>query len=206
VAFSGFPQDAFDFFEAVAADTSWDTVRAHAELHERAVRAPMAALTEAIAPEHGPAKVYNLHRSPELWTTQYAYVSLADTIVLGVSLSLDGLAVEGGWLYSSPEQVERFRKAVDAPVGAELDEILADLRSGGFETLGVTLRSGPRGYPAEHPRAVLLKHRSLVARRELGRGRWLHSAEAADRVRVEWRRLLPLTEWLVAHVGPRDGR
>ena len=206
MSFTGFPAESFEFFAAVAEDTSWETVQARSELHESAVRAPMGALARELEAEFGPAKVYNLHRSPDLWTTQYAYVSPVDTIALGVSLSLDGLAVEGGWLRSSTRQVERFRQAVAAPAGASLAHVVSDLRAAAYELLGVTLRSVPRGYPADHPRADLLRHRSLVAVRELGRGSWLHSRDAADRVREEWRRLRPLTDWLAEHVGPRDVR
>lgn len=206
MTFRGFPEEAFEFFAAVAEDTSWETVTARRELHERAVRTPMAELTEALEDEFGPAKVYNLHRSPDLWTTQYAYVSAVDTIALGVSLALDGLAVEGGWLRSSTDQVERFRRAVEAPPGAGLAHVVAELRRASYDVLGVTLRSVPRGYPADHPRAALLRHRSLVAVRELGRGAWLHGPEAVDRVRTEWRRLRPLAAWLEEHVGPRDRR
>jgi len=204
VGFTGFPDEAFEFFAAVAEDTSWETVQARRELHERSVHAPMKVLTSELEAEFGPAKVYSLHRSPDLWTTQYAYVSAVDTIALGVSLSLDGLAVEGGWFRSSTDQVERFRRAVANASGARLADVVETLT--GYDLLGVALRSAPRGYPADHPRAELLRHRSLVAVRELGRGEWVHTAEATDRVRAEWRRLRPLTDWFAEHVGPRDVR
>jgi uncharacterized protein (DUF2461 family) len=206
VSFTGFPEEAFAFFAAVAEDTSWETVHALRELHERAVRAPMEALTEELEAEFGPAKVYNLHRSPDLWTTQYAYAGTVDTIALGVSLSLEGLAVEGGWLRSSGDQVERFRRAAASTAGTRLADVVGELTAAGYDLLGVTLRTVPRGFPADHPRADLLRYRSLVAERELGRGAWLHSAEAAEGVRAEWRRLRPLADWLAEHVGPRDVR
>jgi uncharacterized protein (DUF2461 family) len=206
VSFTGFPEQAFEFFAAVAEDTSWETVEARRELHEHAVRAPMEALTDELRGEFGPAKVYNLHRSRELWTTQYAYVSETDTIALGVSLSLHGLAVEGGWLRSSADQVERFRAAVAGTAGSVLADVVDELRDAGYGLFGVTLRSTPRGCPAGHPRAGLLRYRSLLAVRELGRPPWLHRHEAVERVRAEWRRLRPLTTWLAEHVGPREGR
>ena len=206
MSFAGFPDEAFEFFSAVAQDTSWETVQARRDVHERSVRAPMAALTDELRAEFGPAKVYDLHRSPDLWTAQYAYVSAVDTFALGVSLSLEGLAVEGGWLRSSTDQVERFRRAVASPAGATLADIVDGLEACGYELLGVTLRSVPRGYPAGHPRSDLLRRRSLVALHELGREPWLGSSEAAERVRAEWRRLRPLVDWLAEHVGPREPR
>src|SRR5262249_7580916 len=142
----------------------------------------------------------------DLWLAQYAYVSVTDTIALGVSLSLEGLAVEGGWLRSSADQVERYRRAVAGSAGAVLQATGEDLRAGGLALFGIELRTTPPGYARDHRRARLLRRRSLVAARELGRGSWLESAEALDRVRAEWRRLQPLTAWLATHVGPRQCR
>jgi uncharacterized protein (DUF2461 family) len=205
MSFGGYPEEALAFFEAVMADTSWEAVSRRRDLHARAVRGPTVALCEELEEEFGPAKVFNLHRSPDLWTHQSAYVSVADTIAYGLSLSLDGLSVEGGWLYSSSDQVERFRAAVyrDGP-GEDLRRIVVGL--GELELIGDTLKTAPRGYETDHPRIDLLRHRSLVATRELGRGPWLHTPEAAERVRDGWRALRPLVEWFSANVGPRSAR
>ena len=191
--FEGFPDEHREFFAAVAGDTTWYVVQARAEQHERAIRGPMERLVEELEPEFGRAKVYNLHRSPRYWVEHWAYVARVDTIAYGVSLSADGLWVEGGWLLGSPDQVERYRAALD--VG--LEEIIAGLRSQGYELLGVKLRRAP---------SELLAYRSLVAGRRLGSGAWLGTREPVERVREEWRRLRPLVEWLAEHVGPRSRR
>jgi uncharacterized protein (DUF2461 family) len=55
----------------------------------------------------------------------------------------------------------------------------------------------PRGYPADHPRVALLKHRSLIAARELG-------SDAVPDVEPAYRaceRLRPLLEWLARHTA-----
>jgi hypothetical protein len=153
----------------------------------------MCELADELAAEFGPAKVYNLHRSPSLWVEQWAYVEVADTIAYGVSLSLEGLWVEGGWLRSSPDQVARYRRAVDP----ELETIVAELRSGGFELLGQRLKRAE---------SELLAYRSLVAGRSLGAGPWLATREPVECVRAEWRSLRPLVAWLAEHVGPRTKR
>jgi uncharacterized protein (DUF2461 family) len=188
--FEGFPDEHREFFAAVAEDTRWDVVQSRAAQHERAIRGPMQGLAEELEPEFGRAKVYNLHRSPRYWVEQWAYVERVDTIAYGVSLSADGLWVEGGWLLSSPDQVPRYRDAVDA----HLEEIATDLRSHGYELLGVRLKRAP---------SELLAYRSLVAGRQLGSGTWLQTREPVQRVRDEWRRLRPLVDWLTEHVGPR---
>jgi hypothetical protein len=184
------PAEHRDFFAEVARDTTWQVVQSRAAQHERAIRAPMQALVEELEQEFGRAKVYNLHRSPRYWVEQWAYVERIDTVAYGVSLSADGLWVEGGWLLSSPTQVGRYRDAVDA----RLEEIVTGLREHGYELLGVRLKRAP---------SELLAYRSLVAGRQLGSGTWLHTREPVGRVREEWRRLRPLVEWLAAQVGPR---
>jgi uncharacterized protein (DUF2461 family) len=191
--FAGFPPEHRRFFAAVEHDTSWETVERLAEQHGRAVYTPMRLLVEELAPEFGPPKVYRLHRAPRYWVEQWAYVARADTIAFGVSLSLEGLWVEGGWLRSSPDQVARYRASADARLGAIVDE----LRAHGYELLGEKLKRAE---------SELLAYRSLVAGRSLGAGAWLETRAPLERVRDEWRRLRPLVEWLVEHVGPRRSR
>jgi uncharacterized protein (DUF2461 family) len=189
--FDGFPEEQRAFFAAVAQDTTWETVRARADQHTRAIYGPMCQLVEELEGEFGPAKVYRLHRSPRYWVEQWAYAPVVDTIAFGVSLSLDGLWVEGGWLRSSPDQVNRYRRAVDR----QLEATVGELRGHGFELLGDRLKRAE---------TELLGFRSLVAGRSLGTGSWLATREPVGRVVVEWRRLQPLVAWLAEHVGPRD--
>ena len=189
--FDGFPDEQRVFFAAVAQDTTWETVSEHVELHRRAIYLPMSLLVEELADEFGPAKVYRLHRSPRYWVEQWAYAPVVDTIAFGVSLSLDGLWVEGGWLRSSPDQIARYRRAVDPRLEATVGELCAD----GFELLGDRLKRAE---------TELLGYRSLVAGRSLGSGSWLSTREPVEQVRVEWRRLRPLVFWLEEHVGPRE--
>jgi uncharacterized protein (DUF2461 family) len=189
--FDGFPDEQRTFFAAVARDTTWETVSARVELHHHAIYRPMSLLVEELEDEFGSAKVYRLHRSPRYWVEQWAYAPVVDTIAFGVSLSLDGLWVEGGWLRSSPDQVARYRRAVDP----HLEATVGELRAEGFELLGARLKRAE---------TELLGYRSLVAGRSLGSGSWLSTREPVERVRVEWRRLRPLVVWLAEHVGPRD--
>lgn len=188
--FDGFPQEHRAFFATVASDTSWETVAAHAEQHRRSIYTPMCLLADELSAEFGPAKVYGLHRSPRYWVEQWAYLEVVDTIAFGVCLSLEGLWVEGGWLRSSPEQVARYRHAVDPQV----ETIVVKLRSCGFELLGERLKRTD---------SELLAYRSLIAGRSLGAGSWLATRKALERVRTEWRQLRPFVSWLAENVGPR---
>jgi hypothetical protein len=84
--------------------------------------------------------------------------------------------VEGGWLRSSPDQVARYRRAVDS----QLEQIVAELQPSGYDLLGERLKRAD---------SALLSYRSLVAGRSLGTGAWLATSEPVERVRAEWRSL-----------------
>lgn len=56
--FTGFPEAALDLYDALAMDNSRSFFQAHLEVYDTAVLAPMRALTEGLAEELGPAKIY----------------------------------------------------------------------------------------------------------------------------------------------------
>jgi uncharacterized protein (DUF2461 family) len=66
------------------------------------------------------------------------------------------------------------------------------------------LKTAPRGYPKDHPRIELLRHKGLITWREWPAGAWLGTAKAKDRVVEFLRTSAPLHAWLDAHVGPSE--
>jgi uncharacterized protein (DUF2461 family) len=104
----------------------------------------------------------------------------------------------------APDQLERYRAAVsDDAAGGELETIVADAKRAGVEAMAhETLKSAPRGYPKNHPRIELLRHKGLVAWKQWAPGPWLGTRRAKDRVVDFLERSRPLSEWLGRHVGP----
>jgi len=90
-----------------------------------------------------------------------------------------------------------FRAAVAADEsGLTLSNLLSSLAADGHEILGDVMKRVPRGYAADHPRADLLKHRSLIAARDL-------EPDAVGDVEPVYRacqRLRPLLDWFCEHV------
>lgn len=109
-----------------------------------------------------------------------------------------------------PDQLARYRAAVaDERSGSELTGLVAELRAAGC-IVGAVVASGmsgpelarvPRGYPKDHPREALLRHKSLMAARAWERPAWLHSVRAGTEVVVLWRAAAPLRDWLARNVG-----
>jgi uncharacterized protein (TIGR02453 family) len=208
MGFTGIPDEAFLFYEGLEADNSKTYFTRNKQLYENAVRAPMQALADELAEEFGEAKLFRPYRdvrysrdkSPYK-THQGAFVSLAHGIGYYVEVNADGLFAAGGVYSTAPDQVARFRAAVDEDLtGKALEDIVEALDAAGYERAGERLKTRPRGIPEDHPRLDLLRHKSLYAGRRWEPEPWVHTAEVADRVRACWRDVAPLVGWLCDHV------
>ena len=212
--FSGIPIAALDFYEDLEADNSKAFWNAHRQVYEESVRAPLEALAEALSGEFGSAKLFRPYRDVRFSKDKTPYKTAAAAVVqapggagmLYVQLSAEGLRAAGGIYHAESDQVERLRRAVaDDVTHAELDRALGGLRRGGYQVDGHRLTRTPRGYPADHPRADLLRHKSLYAGRFWEPALWLHERTALTRIRTAWRAFGPLNTWLAGHVGASAG-
>ncbi|HEX8079390.1 MAG TPA: DUF2461 family protein [Jatrophihabitans sp.] len=132
------------------------------------------------------------------WQNQCAIVRVGRNIEIGFRFNLDGLRVQAAWWYADPEQIARYRSAVaEQSSGGHLQELLCSLTAQGYEVLGDTLRRVPRGIRPDHPRADLLRHRSLIAARELEAD---VSLVDVDPVHRSCEQLRPLLDWLRKNV------
>jgi uncharacterized protein (TIGR02453 family) len=118
-------------------------------------------------------------------------------------LSLDGLLVAAGLYHPAPDQLERFRAAIDDGRKArDFDRGLARARRGGLVPAEPELKRAPRGYPSDHPRVEHLRRRQLTVSRRDPLEPWLHEPACAERVRSELLSARPLVKWLAETVGP----
>ena len=211
MSFTGFPDEGLVFYEGLEADNSrtyWTEHRADWDAH---VRAPMQALVDELAPEFGTPKLFRPYRDVRFSSDKTPYKTHQGAVLhpdgrgagsVYVQVSADGLRISGGCWRLQPDQVERYRRAVDDDVqGPRLAAVVADLRARDFSIDGDRLVRSPRGYPADHPRIELLRHRSLHGSREWAPADWLHQRSALDRVRDSWRQLTELNVWLADNVG-----
>lgn len=209
--FDGIPVAALDFYEDLEADNSKVFWTAHKHVYDDAVRRPLELLAAELDAEFGPAKLFRPYRDVRFAKDKTPYktqqgVWFADSS-LYVAVSAAGLFLAGGYWDTASDQVQRLRRAVDDDVvGGELDRILTRTRRAGFEVGGQRITRVPLGFAKDHPRAELLRHKSLTAHRELGCPSWLGTARARPEIVRSLRRLVPLSEWLATHVGPSNDR
>ncbi|MBN6053361.1 DUF2461 domain-containing protein [Nonomuraea sp. RK-328] len=208
MGFTGFPDEAFVFYEGLEADNTKTYFTRHRHLYDEAVRAPMLALTEELAAEFGQAHLFRPHRDVRFAkdkspykTHQGAFVDRMPGIGLYVQIGADGLFTAGGCYTQAPDQIARYRAAVAEDLSGEpLEAVVAELRAAGYEQGGDRLKTRPRDYPPDHPRIDLLRHRSLHAGRRWPPEPWIHTKEVVERVRATWRAYAPLVDWMATHV------
>ena len=117
-----------------------------------------------------------------------------------VRIGPDGVGVYAG-IHVFPKPVlAAYRDAVvDDQLGPELEAAIAAVKGAGAYTVGGEhYKSSPRGYPADHPRADLLRYNGL----------WAHTTDPADAAVIatpelvevcleHCRNMAPLHRWLV---------
>ena len=208
-SFTGIPAEAFDFYDALAADNSRTWWQAHKDEYERSVRAPLEQLLAELEPEFGKGHLFRPYRDTRfskdktpIKDHQGAFVGLEDAVGYYVQVSASGLMVAGGWYAPQGDQIPRFRAAVEAGHAPSVRSMINKVERQGWEIDGRPLKTRPRGVDPDHPDLDLLRFRSLTAARTYGVEPWMGSRKALTTIRSAWRQLRPLTEWLADTVGP----
>ncbi|MCG7580741.1 MULTISPECIES: DUF2461 domain-containing protein [Mycolicibacterium] len=205
MAFRGWPIEAVEFYEGLEADNSKVYWQEHKAVYERQVKAPMEELLAELADEFGEGRLFRPYRDVRFSADKTPYkTTCAATLGSGyVAFSADGLSVGSGLYMPEPAALTRFRAAVDADdTGAELAAIVADLHRAGYQTMAhEVLKTAPRGFPKDHPRIELLRHKGIAMMKSWPVGAWLGTRKAKDRVVTALRAAAPLNEWLNRHVG-----
>ena len=207
MTFAGFPTAALDFYDDLEVDNTKSFWEAHKAVYLESVRAPMVALTDALALEFGDAKVFRPYRDVRFAkdktpykTHQGAFVGVGPATGWYVEVAAPGIRVGGGIYHAGGDQLAALREAMAEEKTAKvLQRILRDLERGGFEVAGERLKTAPRGYAKDHPRIELLRMKTVLGMRSYGFEPFVHTADLLDRVRDDWRRLRPLVEWVSAH-------
>jgi uncharacterized protein (TIGR02453 family) len=210
--FAGWPKPALQFFHGLKRDNSKAFFEANRQVYEAQVRQPMEALLAEIERDLGPdveVKIFRLNRDLRFSQDKRpykehlgAYLSSARAGGLYLQVSDDGLYLAIGSHEMAPDQLTRYRDAVAGKDGEKLARIVTALVKDGYQVTEPSFKRVPAGYPADHPRANLLRCKGLMAGRTWKPGPWLHTVEAKERVRQAIKDSKSLTSWLDTQVGP----
>jgi uncharacterized protein (TIGR02453 family) len=218
--FTGMPDEGLAFLEDLEERNTKDFFDANKAVFRDQVQAPFAALVEAAAarlrrsvPGIGQPKVFRIYRDLRFSKDKTPYKTSMSASVPSrppaedgrpgvdtgfyVNVGPAGLYVASGLYHPGRPELERVRAAIaDPDTGPELEAILGRAAAKGLEPYLDPLQRAPRSYPADHPRAGLLKARSLVLNRQHGRAPWLQTAELLDHLVADWKAMIPFNRWL----------
>jgi uncharacterized protein (TIGR02453 family) len=186
--FDGFADPDATFFRKLARNQNREWFQAHKGEYEDGYVAPMTALLEEVRPRIAPffdrydvggPKIFRIYRDVRFSKDKTPY----KTHIGGYLPLVSGTKASGRWelpvpLYVqlgaetfvgagsymlAPEQISHLRSAIDdAQRGVALVKLCDKLAKAGYAISGEALKTVPRGYDPEHPRAEWLKRKSLT--------------------------------------------
>ena len=218
--FAGMPDEGLAFLEDLEEHNTKEFFDPRKRLFTEQVQAPFAVLVEAAAarlrgtvPGLGKPKVFRIYRDLRFSKDKTPYKTSMSASVPSrsreegdgpgvdtgfyVNVGPAGLYAASGLYHPGRPELERVRAAIADPgSGEELEAILRKAAAKGLEPYLDPLQRMPKPWPADHPRAHLLKGRSLVLNRQHERARWLQTAELLDRLVADWKAMVPFNGWL----------
>ena len=202
------PPEALEFLRELEDNNDREWFRRERHRYERYLAAPARELTDQLR-DLGAPRFFRPYNNLRFRPGPPIKEHLAFGIGFGaaggyyVDLSLDGLLVGAGLFHPAPDQLERYRTALDNDgKGRAFERGLAGAARAGLEPLEPDLKRAPRGYPADHPRVEHLRRKRLVVAQRHPLGPWLHEGSCDERVRSQLRSARPLVKWLAEIVGP----
>jgi uncharacterized protein (TIGR02453 family) len=210
-AFTGWPKATMTFLADLEANNDRDWFKANRTRYDELCAAPALALGEDLS-DLGAPKLFRpwndtrFRPGPPIKEHIGLAVGYEGAGGWYVQLGLDGLLVAAGLYAPKPDQVARLRAAIDdGRKAAALTRALAVARAGGLSLNEPDLLRVPRGFDADHPRAELLRRRSLTVSRTMTPAAWMHGPKAYDRIREPLDAAAPMVKWLRRHVGAPQG-
>lgn len=214
--FEGFGDQALSFWPKLQANNNKAFFNSHRSVYDDHIREPLERLLAEVDEEFGDGKVFRPNRDVRFSHDKSPYklagaASIGDnaesSAVYYVQISAQGLFVASGIYMMTRDQLQRFYTAIDdEPAGKKLESLVRKTRSDGLEVGGSELKTGPRGYPKDHPRIELLRHKSLTVSQTFGPDQgWIFTRAALDRIVALWRDAAPINAWLATRVGHPNG-
>lgn len=211
MAFTGWPAEALTFYQQLENDNTKTFWQANKPTYDHSVREPMELLMAELDAEqgYGASKIFRPNRDIRFSADKTPY----KTTISGwwehgpyLEFSAGGLSLGRGYHMMAKDQLSSYRAAVDdETAGAQLETIRAALLASRIEVTSFDmLKTAPRGYPKDHPRIELLRHKGIVAMRRWDPAKWLHTSAVKKRIIDFTEQTQPLVDWLDGNVGPSE--
>jgi len=216
--FPGFPPAAQTFLADLAANNDRDWFNAHKATYETAIKAPAQVLLAHLEPElaalaGGPVsgKIFRIHRDVRFSKDKRPYNAhlhiafpaahgrSSDVVACGYFFGLEqekAILGAGGFDFAGPVLDAYRAAAADPKKGAALQAILDKLTKSGFRIEGAELKRVPAPYPADHPRADLIRRKGLHVWRDIDDPAVITGPGLFGAMKMTFTTLAPLVKWL----------
>ena len=210
--FEGFSPEVHEWFRGLEADNTKEYFAGHRQFFDDEVRGQMEALLTELGERFGgEVKLFRQNRDIRFSADKSPYKTNTYGVLRGTeiaaqglyaSISARGLVAGSGYHVMGRDQLDRYREAVaDDEHGTELSKLVGKAEKAGLEVWGESLATAPRGYPKDHERIALLRHKSLSLGATTSSERGISRADGLRFVTRTWRAAAPVTGWLDEHVG-----
>jgi uncharacterized protein (TIGR02453 family) len=201
------PASALEFLRELEANNERDWFKANRSRYDDDLVAPARELAERLRPlgEAHLFRPYNdtrFHMRPPIKEQLGIAIGYGGAGGYYVELSLDGLLVAAGLHRPAPDQLERFRAAIDdGRRAAAFERAVRTAEAAGLEVPPPELKRAPRGYPQDHPRIERLRLKQITVFKRHALEPWLHEPRCRELIASELEAARPLVSWLAKHVG-----
>jgi uncharacterized protein (TIGR02453 family) len=208
----GIPLSAVTFFVRLTNDNTKAFWEANKDEYNTIVKPSFENLLAGLGSDFGPWRIYRPHRDTRFAIDKSPYKTFVGAVTQQsggtgyfVQISAKGLLVGSGYPMMTPDQLERFRAAIDSDHGDEFVRLVDTQRKLGVEVTGGrydVLKRVPRGYPSDHPRSEWLRVKGIELPNRAGTPKWFNTNAAPTKTLELLQRGRPINEWLDTHVGP----
>lgn len=144
-------------------------------------------------------------RPYKLWTGATSESRAVGGIGYYLEASATGIITGYGAMAMTPDQLRRFRNAIDEETsGAEfahLNDILASQKLPISHGAEQPLKTAPRGYTPDHPRIQSLRWKGAAIVQEWNTTEWMYTIETLDAIQHVWGGAAPLKTWIDTYIS-----
>ena len=206
--FQGFPKEGLKFLKDLKKNNTREWFVANKARYDEHVLAHLKAVVEEGEKAYGSGKNFRIHRDVRFSDDKTPYKTHASAvferkgIVHYLHIESDHMFAATGCHQMAKDQLTRFYEAIDDDKsGKQLEKLVGTAEKNGLEVGGSALKTAPRGYPKDHPRIALLRHKGLTTSRRYKAGTWMHGPELAERMIQTFAEGDAINEWLRKYVG-----
>jgi uncharacterized protein (TIGR02453 family) len=211
---SGFSPQTLTFLGDLAGNNTREWFAANRKAYEQAVKNPAAWFVDAVVSElaaqtgkQWSGRIFRINRDVRFSKDKTPYNTHVHIgfqpegttrggPALMFGLEPGSLVLGAGAMSFSPDALSRWRKAMDGAGGEAMSDILMRLEEDGARLGDIELKRVPAPYAADHPRAALLRRKSLTAWRDMGDLSMAFGNGGPSRCVTEYARFQPLMDAL----------